>query len=92
MHVEKVLNRFEIPLQCIYHCTHIGDCGPDVTRWRDELDFTVDRKNAIEFLATIGEWTREELVDADDIELAERVLWMACADFRQGEDALFLEG
>jgi hypothetical protein len=76
----------DIPAEAVPDCHHAGACDEGVEYWRKKLGFEVPRKLAIEWLADFGAWTREELAEAEPETLAERVLWLACADIaEQGE-------
>lgn len=72
-----------IPLQAVSDCSHAGDCSADVEYWQSKLGFNAPRERAINWLAESGGWTRDELADMADVELSQKVLWMACGDLKE---------
>ncbi len=69
----------DIPQECIEDCSGPGSVDAAVNYWRKELNFQVDRKNALNCLDGYGAW--DDLDTWDDNRLAETVLWLACGDF-----------
>ena len=82
IHVDYMLAISELPADCIEECSAIGDVTEAVDYWRRELNFTVDRDRAITCLQGYS-YEPTELEASDDDEIAARVLWIACSDFRQ---------
>jgi hypothetical protein len=80
----------DFPPNCIQDCSHPGPCDDDVRVWRNTLEFTVPREQAINGLLGYGAWTREELEAKSDKQLAEIVLWLACGDFSDGQTVFSL--
>lgn len=84
IHVDQTLDIGQLPQECIDDCTRPGeDAGAAVEHWLDELGLTVDRLGAIACLKGYGAWEREELEASSDTELAGRILWLACGDFKE---------
>lgn len=83
IHIEGNLDISQLPQECIDQCSHSGSCDDDVAHWRDKLDFTVHRANAISYIKSSGAHALEELNEWDDCELAEWILWEACNTFRE---------
>lgn len=73
-----------LPHQCVKECSSRGDVTESVKYWVHALNFTVPRVQAKLWLWECGSWTREELDDMSDEDLAEKVLWIACCDIRDG--------
>ena len=74
----------ELPQECVEDCSASGDVGGAVEHWIDELDFKVDREQAIKYLEEYGAW--DTLESDTDQEITMRVLWLACCDIsEQGE-------
>jgi hypothetical protein len=74
----------ELPQNCVDECSSQGDCTASVQEWIEELDFKVDRNQAIKYLEEFGAW--DTLESDSDQEITERVLWVACGDIsEQGE-------
>jgi hypothetical protein len=84
IHVEWELLIDELPTDCIYDCSEPGcDAEPAVEFWIAELGFTVNRAKAEPCLRGYGAWSAEELAEMEDEEIAKKVLWLACNDFRE---------
>jgi len=49
--------------------------------WCKKLNFTVPRDLAERYLQSFGAW--DDLSEANDETLAQRVLWMACGDIEE---------
>lgn len=81
LHVDSVLEISALSEQCILECSARGDVGDAVARWRDAMGFTVNRERAVACLAGYGAWSREELDQSSDVEIAERILFLACGNF-----------
>lgn len=81
IHVERELLITDLPREAIRDCHHQGACDSDVEYWQQELDFTVDRENAIQCLTGYGAW--DDLESWDDVRLAQTVLWLACGSFSE---------
>lgn len=78
------------PADCIESCSASGSVDEAVEYWRNKLSFTSaiaeNRDRTIAYLREFGAWTAEELHEADDDTLANRVLWLACCEIsEQGE-------
>ena len=74
----------ELPQDCVDDCSGSGDATAMVQHWIEELDFKVNREQAIKYLAEFGAW--DTLETDTDQEITERVLWIACGDIsEQGE-------
>jgi hypothetical protein len=72
-----------IPNHVVKDCSHVGECFEDVEYWQKELDFQVPRAMAIKWLREFGAWLPSELEEMGDVELAQKVLWLACCDIRE---------
>lgn len=83
IHVDYILSISDLPADCIEDCSASGPVDDAVEYWRRELSFTVDRDRAIACLRGYGAWEDEELAAADDDDIAGKILWLACGDFRQ---------
>lgn len=84
MHITDGIAIEDIPQECIGDCSGSGDVTESVRYWRGKLELiVVDRQRAIQCLREYGAWEAEELAEADDETLAERVLWLACCDFAE---------
>ncbi len=82
LHVVSILYIDQLPEECIHECSGPGDNSQAVAYWRAELGFTVDRTNAVNCLRGYGyEPDRVEVFSNE--QLAEHVLWLACADFSE---------
>ncbi len=91
-HFTHVIDVNDIPREAIEDCTVGGqDASDPVTHWVATLDFTVDRDAAIKCLRGYGAWDQAELDDMDDTDIAERVFWLACGTFNEGDDIFCLE-
>jgi hypothetical protein len=73
----------DIPRECIEDCSRPGPADAAAARWRETLNVTVPRVDAIRCLTGYGAWERDELEASTDNELAERILWLACGDFSE---------
>lgn len=91
LHVDYVLYPEDLPFECIADCSSVGDVSEAVEYWRRHLGFSVDRSRAIDCLCGYGSWERGDLEAMSDEDLAEKILWMACCDFREGSDLFVLE-
>lgn len=98
IHVDYILYIEDIPAECIRDCSAQDDVSDSVEYWRNELEFTVDRDNAIACLYHYGAWEAEELAAMDDSDIAAKVLWLACCNFKEyrasldyGSDIFVLE-
>lgn len=92
LHVTYELLASDLPADCIYDCSEPGcDAEPAVEFWISELGFSVDRRRAVDCLLGYGAWSESELDQMPDHEIAKKVLWIACNDFSEGDDAYFLE-
>lgn len=81
LHVAHYLTLDQIPLDCILECSAPGSVNDAVDFWRSELGFTVDRRRAERCLKGYGAW--DDLAEASDETLSQRVLWLACGDFAE---------
>ena len=81
LHITDSLAITDLPRVAIEDCAAPGPADQCVDFWRRKLEFTVDRSNAIRCLKGYGAW--DDLEQASDDTLAERVLWLACSDFRE---------
>lgn len=91
LHVTWELDRSDLPEDCIEDCAGPGPADNMVAYWRSRLGFTVERVPAIACLVGYGAWTREELEAMSDIDIAETILWIACGNFKEGEDLFVLD-
>lgn len=72
----------EIPDQCVIDCTRPGQDATDaIVHWIGVLEFEVPREAAQAYLREFGAW--DDLKDASDATLTQRVLWVACGDIRE---------
>lgn len=71
------------PKACVEACSHAGECFPDVERWQRKLGFDVPRDLAITYLREFGAWHIDELNEMTDVELAQKVFWIACCDIKE---------
>jgi hypothetical protein len=108
MYVNRVIDISDVPQECIDDCGASGPVDEAVAFWLDVLQLTVHRGNAIRCLRSTGAWSEAELRDSTAEDLAARVLWLACCDFREyqtniargyradnvpsGSDVFYLEG
>lgn len=85
MHItsKSCIDITSIPEECIRDCSHAGQCDEDVAHWREKLTLTVDRHDAIRYLATFGAWDESELDAMSDTDLADRILWDMCCTFKE---------
>lgn len=91
LHVSRELYKDDLPEDCILDCSCPGDVLWAVREWRKRLDFTVHRANATACLEGYGAWEDEELLNMPDEELAEKILWLACGNFNEGDDVFVME-
>lgn len=82
LHVDYELYATDLPQDCIEECSASGPVDGAVSYWRERLGFTVDRERAIACLRGYGAWDDSELAADSDETLAERILWLACGNFR----------
>lgn len=80
----------EIPKDCVEACSHGGQCDSDIEYWQKKLTFDVPREKAIDWLLEYGAWSKEELKALPDVELAHKVLWLACNDIMEQDEWLGL--
>lgn len=80
----------DLPDNCISECSASGDVFEAVSYWQQQLNFVVDRNNAISYLESTGAWEKDELKDSSDDTLSQRILWIACCDFKEGNDMFYL--
>ena len=75
----------DIPQEAVSDCSAGGqDASEMVDHWIAKLNFSVPRQKAIDYLYEYGAW--EDLNEATDATLAQRVFWLACGDLaEQGE-------
>lgn len=93
LHVSYELDREELSERCIRECSAPGAADEAVESWRVKLGFTVDRARAVDYLQSTGGWDSGELAASDDDDLARRVLWIACCEFREDSKSdLFVMG
>lgn len=71
------------PADCVAACSASGQVIGSVQYWQMTLGFTVPRRLALRYLAETGAWTRAELDEMSDTELAEKVLWLACCNLKE---------
>lgn len=83
MHIDREMVITDLPEECIKECSASGPVDDAVDFWITELDFTVDRENAVEYLSGYGAWSTKELKALSDREVAEKILWLACSDFSE---------
>jgi len=82
LHVKSEIMIDQLSAECIRDCTQPGQAADaPVQHWRELLDFTVDRDNAIKCLSGYGAW--ENLDQETDNDLAERILWLTCCNFAE---------
>lgn len=89
---DKYLYREDFTQECIDDCTHQGACDADVSYWVSHLKFEVDQTQAREYLASVGAWSDEEIAEMSDLDVTERVFWIAMGDFKEGSDLVSLIG
>ena len=77
------LCRRDLPEDCIADCSASGDVTASVEYWQAALPFNVEPEAARRYLAECGAWDREDLAGEDPVTLAQRVLWLACCEFRE---------
>jgi len=81
----------DLPDECVSDCSAQGTVDDAVEYWTTELEFTVPRKLAIDWLAEFGAWPLKSnkydqgLNDMTDRQLAEKVLWLGCCDQKDGQ-------
>lgn len=81
LHVYYCLDMDQLPAECIADCSRPGSADKAVAHWRETLGFTVDRDRALHCLKGYGAW--DNLAEDSDESLAERVLWLACGNFKE---------
>ena len=82
IHLVHKLDRSALSAECIADCCTPGkDRAARISRWRLELDFTVDRVNAVHFLSQYSAWSTERLSTMTDAEVADDILWNAACCF-----------
>jgi hypothetical protein len=69
------------PDACIHDCSASGGVEQAVDFWLDELRFNVPMVKARAYLEEFGAWN--DLDEADQHTLAQRVLWVACCDIEE---------
>ena len=79
----------DIPQEAINDCSGQGAADEAVKYWVKALNFNVPREQAIQYLKGFGAWDRNELNKWTNIELAERVLWIACGSLKDEADGWF---
>ena len=90
MHFEYEIFGTELPEDCIADCSR-GDVTEAVAYWRKELAFSVDQDRARDCLHGYGAWDSKEIDEMSDEDVAEKILWLACCDFREnGDDSVFV--
>lgn len=86
----------ELSEECIKDCSSTGDVSEAVTYWRNTLNFEVPEEYARQWLREFGAWEPEELRDATQEWLADRVLWIFAGDafeaIQRGEEPLYYLG
>ncbi|HLZ08126.1 MAG TPA: hypothetical protein VKT80_06015 [Chloroflexota bacterium] len=95
MHIYQEVHRRALPQECIEACSAPGSIDAAITYWTLRLNLTVDRECAIRALRSTDGWDQEELNASTDLQLAQRVLWLAAGYFDengQDVDCFFLEG
>lgn len=80
-----------LPKDCIAQCSAPGPVDDAVDYWRIVLGFRPPRYLAIPYLLSTGAWDETELNQSDDIVIAQRVLWLACCDIKEGGEFLGLQ-
>lgn len=86
-HVDWTLEPDDLPIRCIAECSQAGN----VEAWRQKLTFTVDQSRARHCLQGYGAWCAQEIAAMSDDDVADRILWLACCDFKEGGDLFVLE-
>lgn len=75
-----------LPRQCVTDCSHTDACDDDVAYWVDRLAFETSLEphadQARAYLREFGAW--DDLATCDVRTLAERILWSAACDEREG--------
>ena len=90
MHFEFEIYATELPEYCIADCSASGDVTDNVVQWVKELKFSVNQSQARTCLQGYGAWDKDEIAAMSDEEVAEKILWLACCDFRDnGDDRIF---
>lgn len=85
--VEPVV--LEIPQACVEECATSGSNDDAVERWQKELGFGVDPKRARAHLKKFGAW--DDLETVSELELNQRLLWVICGSFADGEEVYFID-
>lgn len=81
MFVKDSISISDLPRECIDECSASGDVTETVAYWQSKLELQVEREPAVRCLKGYGAWDEDELWNADDDTLAQRILWLACGDF-----------
>lgn len=76
-----------LPADCVADCSASGDVTESVVAWRRRLGFEAPRELAVRYLRATGGWDAEELAALSDDNLSEKVLWLACCDAKESDDA-----
>lgn len=90
MHFEYEIFAGELPEDCITDCSQ-GTVDGEVSYWRSELKFTVDQDRARDCLRGYGAWDDDEIAEMCELDVAEKILWLACCDFREGNEIFVME-
>lgn len=73
-----------LPDECISDCSAPGqDASEAVAFWQEKLEFNPDPDQARRYLRWTGGWTADELDEMSELDLAHKILWLACCDLRE---------
>ena len=83
---------FELPADCINDCSHSGKCDDDVEFWQQKIELPSTRDHWIETLEGCGAWYLKDLIQMTDIELQQKIIWLAACDIADSTEFLEYEG
>jgi hypothetical protein len=90
MFIERgdMLERGDIPEECIEDCTHQGDCTEDVELWLTALNFNVDVEAGFDYLKSCGldmEHFIDDIGEINENEVNLFCLWIACGNIKDND-------
>lgn len=82
-----MIHTLKLTKACIADCSHQGDCSAGVEHWASQpriaKQLNAIPTDDIKAFLRRGGWDDEDLQCSDDIELHEKLLWIACCDLRE---------
>lgn len=89
MHIDYLIEKTDLPIECIQACSQSGQVYEYVHYWCQKLDLSVNTSAAKRCLKGYGAWTQEELDRLTNEEIAEKILWLACGNFADDDMDFF---